>query len=284
MILGQFKLSLENFFKEQVLGGLPHPHPRSRVYRSEPNSWMIEDMPSEKLSALILEKAQKEQRPACVFDLDGTLFDVGYRTLGIIQEWLQSDFSRQFNETLLKKIENISYLHIGYSLSHVFENAGFDLRNQEVVRVFGALEKAWKKKFFDGKTLLKYDTLIENSNDFIKKLHSMGVEIFYLTGRNSHLMREGTLKQLQKYDFPIKEEKNILLKTNPFLEDALFKAQAIKIISKEYNIVGNFENEYLNLASMSLEVPEAIHVIVDSQHSGRPTPHLPLPVCRISHF
>ena len=277
------KLTLENFLNEQVITGLPHPHPRSRIYRSEPKLWDIRDLSSNELLELIILKAKNTKNPACVFDLDGTLFDVGYRTLGIIQEWLSSESSKQFNENLLKKVTKISYSHIGYSLSHAFENAGFDLRNQEVANLFSSIEKSWKKRFFDGKSLLQYDTLIKNSADFIHKIHENNIAIFYLTGRHFNLMHKGTLEQLNKYSFPLNEN-NLIMKKSSFIDDQIFKSEEIKTLSKQYNIIGNFENEYLNLAYMCLETPSTIHVIMDSQHSGRPTPELHTPIYRITEF
>lgn len=277
------KIALENFLNEQVIAGLPHPHPRSRIYRSEPKLWDIRDLSSQDLFELIISKAKKFKKPACVFDLDGTLFDVGYRTLGIIQEWLASDIAKQFNENILKKVTKITYSHIGYSLSHAFENAGFDLRNQDIANIFSAIEKSWKKKFFDGRSLLKYDALIPNSVDFIQKIHNNNITIFYLTGRHFNLMNKGTIEQLNKYSFPLKNS-NLIMKKSSIIDDQIFKSEEIKNIAHDYDIIGNFENEYLNIAYMSLEAPQAIHVIVDSQHSGRPTPELQTPIYRITRF
>ena len=67
------KLTLENFLNEQVITGLPHPHPRSRIYRSEPKLWDIRDLSSNELLELIILKAKNTKNPACVFDLDDTL-------------------------------------------------------------------------------------------------------------------------------------------------------------------------------------------------------------------
>lgn len=278
------KEAIDKFFSEQVSIGLPHPHPRSRIYRSEPKTWDIRDTSSDELANLIIKKAKKtKKKPICVFDLDGTLFDVGYRTIGIIKEWLESDAAMHFDKSILQKIRKINYDHIGYSLSHLFENSGFDLRNQQIMAVFSSIERVWKKKFFDGISLVKYDQTIENSCEFVKYLKNNGLEIFYLTGRYWHSMRHGTIEQLKKFDFPLLEE-NLILKLNPFEDDQLFKAEQIRILGKEFDICGNFENEYLNLAYMALEAKNAINVIVDSQHSGRPTPLLEIPIYRISQF
>ncbi|MES2614366.1 MAG: HAD family acid phosphatase, partial [Bdellovibrionota bacterium] len=154
---------------------------------------------------------------------------------------------------------------------------------QEVMNLFSSIERSWKKKFFDGKSLLTYDTLIKNSDAFLNKIYEHDIHIFYLTGRHFNLMRKGTIEQLMKYSFPFKEE-NLILKKSSFIDDQIFKSEAIKTISDNFEIIGNFENEYLNIAYMSLEAPNAVHVIVDSQHSGRATPELNTPVYRIMGF
>lgn len=278
------KEAIDKFFSEQVAMGLPHPHPRSRIYRSEPKMWDIRESTSTEIFDLILKKAKNaKKKPICVFDLDGTLFDVGFRTIGIIKEWLLSEAVSHFEPSIVQKISKINYDHIGYSLSHLFENSGFDLRNQQVMAVFSSIERVWKKKFFDGISLVQYDEMIKNSCNFVKNLHINGIEIYYLTGRYWHSMRHGTIEQLNKFHFPLKEE-NLILKLNPFEDDQLFKSEQIRILAKEFEVCGNFENEYLNLAYMALEAKNAINVIVDSQHSGRPTPVLEIPIYRISHF
>jgi len=278
------KEAIDKFFSEQITLGFPHPHPRSRIYRSEPKTWDIRDSNSKEILNLILKKAKKSKKnPICVFDLDGTLFDVGYRTIGIIKEWLNSDASLNFDKSLIQKISKINYDHVGYSLSHLFENSGFDLRNQQIMSVFSSIERVWKKKFFDGVSLVHYDDTIKNSLNFVKTIEKNNIEIFYLTGRYWHSMRNGTIEQLKKFNFPFKE-KNLILKMNPFEDDQLFKSEQIHNLSQNNEICGNFENEYLNLAYMALEAKDAINVIVDTQHSGRPTPSLEIPIYRISHF
>ncbi|KAB8030731.1 HAD family acid phosphatase [Fluviispira multicolorata] len=282
--LQSLKETIKTYLSEQVTAGLPHPHPRSRIYRSEPKSWDIYDRSSQEILDLILKKTKNSKRkPACVFDLDGTLFDVGYRTLGILNEWLASEASHHFDKRLLQKIAKLNYSHIGYSLSHAFENSGFDLRNQEMMSVFSAVERFWKRKFFDGNTLVKYDKLMNNADIFVNELNKNDIAIFYLTGRYSHSMLKGTEQQLQNFNFPFEKNK-LILKHNPHADDQIFKAEQIRNIAEEYDIVGNFENEYLNIAFMSLEAKDAINVIVDSQHSGRATPSLDMPIYRISHF
>lgn len=282
--LNALQHTLENFMQEQIIMGLPHPHPRSRVYRSEPKEWQIKDCDSNVVFENIVTLATHSKKPtACIFDLDGTLFDVGHRTLGILNEWLQSETAKKFDKNLRKKITKLDYSHIGYSLSHAFENSGFDLRNQETMSFFSSVERFWKKKFFDGETLLKYDKVMKNAKDFLVGLYEKDIAIFYLTGRNRYSMHEGTIEQLKKFEFPYEKNK-LILKSNPHLDDQIFKAEQVRNIKQNYNVVGNFENEYLNLAYMYLEAKDAVQVIVDSQHSGRVAPTVDVPVYRFSQF
>ena len=271
--------------KWQNLKALEHPHPRSRIYRSEPQTWSIKNTTAQNIFKLIKEKTSPEKtKTACIFDLDGTLFDVGYRTLGIITEWAESFQARKFDKNLIRRIKNVNYHHLGYSLIHAFENAGFDLRNQYVLDMIDNIESFWKRRFFDGKALLSYDGVIRGGPEFLQKLkHELNVEIFYLTGRYEHSMREGTEKQLTKEKI-LFNKKNLILKDNPSQEDHIYKAYQVKKISETYRVIANFENEYANLNFMAQYIPKALHVIVDSHHSGRYVDKMEDQVHRIMDF
>ena len=263
---------------------VPHPHPRNRVYRSEPQGWKIKDISSEEVFFLLSEKISKPgSKPyACVFDLDGTLFDVGYRTLGIIKEWMDSSNSKNYDDRLLRKLMRINYNHIGYSLVHAFENAGFNLQDESTILLFTEIEDLWKKKFFHNEGL-SYDMMIEGAEKFVNKCLTAGIEVIYLSGRYVSQMKPGTLAQLRKFNFPVKENL-VFLKEDKTLDDHVFKARMIEHISNSYEIIGNFENEYINLGHMSYLIKEALHIIVDSQHSGRTAPDMEESVYRLQNF
>ncbi|MBX9704036.1 MAG: HAD family acid phosphatase [Silvanigrellaceae bacterium] len=274
-----------DFFHTITIPGLPHPHPRSRIYRSEPMSWKIKDISSQKLYEFILKELKKRngKNPICIFDLDGTLFDVGYRTLGIIQDWLISDEAKRFNQNLILKISKINYNHIGYGLVHAFENAGFNLRDEETMDIYLSIEKLWRKKFFDGESLIRFDSLIPGASEFVNACLNEKIKIVYLTGRAEKHMQIGTKSQLSKFSFPL-DNCEIYMMLDTFMDDHLYKSQVIRDLMQEHTIIANFENEYINLAHMALEAPEALHVIVDSQHSGRQVPQLDIPIYRIKSF
>lgn len=274
---------------EPVLAPPPLPHPRSRTYRSEPWNWDIKDVNSTSLRALI-ESRLKESRlkdsprkPVLVFDLDGTLFDVSHRTLGILKTWIASPEAAMFNPRIVNRINGIALSHMGYSLAHAFENAGLDLRNQDVVDAFTGAEKFWRKKFFDGRSLIEYDQPMEGSLEFVKHFQALGCGIVYLTGRYQAVMLEGTREQLQKGGFPV-DGCELCLKPVSETEDHHFKTEKFQELASRYSVVANFENEYVNLAAMAGFAPECVHTILDTQHSGRPVPPFETCIYRIPSF
>jgi hypothetical protein len=264
----------------------PHPHPRSRTYRSEPHDWWIEDTQSSSLRSFIAERSNqipKGRTGAVIFDLDGTLFDVGHRTLGILKRWLSLPERNHYPKSIIKRIEGISFNHVGYSLAHAFENAGLDLRSPDVMEILLAAEKYWRRKFFDGETLVEFDQVFAGAAEFVWFCKKLGLKIVYLTGRSQKVMLNGTQRQLEKFGFPL-EDAELLLKINTVTDDAVFKEEAFRSIHLKHHVVANFENEYVNIRGMVLCQPQAVHVIVDSQHSGRPVHPMPEKVYRIQSF
>lgn len=269
----------------------PHPHPRSRTYRSEPHDWWIEDTNAATLRGFIAQRitelesssSRANQQPAIVFDLDGTLFDVGHRTLGIVKQWLSLAEAKRFPDSLTRKVAGIGFNHIGYSLSHAFENAGLDLRNPDIMEILLTIERFWRKRFFDGETLVEHDAVYSGAVDFVWFCQRLGIKVVYLTGRSHKVMYEGTIRQLNKFGFPL-EGAETFLKLNTLTDDAIYKEEAFRTICEKYNVIGNFENEYVNIRGMVQSHPSAMHIVVDSQHSGRPTQPLAERVYRIQSF
>ena len=276
------------FEREGTSGPLNHPHPRSRIYRSEPVDWVISDVPALHLRQLLLQKMNATlddpvKPAAIVFDLDGTLFDVGYRTLFIVHDFIQTFGPQVDNENVISKLRSMEYGHLGYSLAHAMENLGLDMRSSEVNRVFEELEIFWRKKFFDGITFVKHDRCMEGAVEFVNVFCEKGVKIFYLTGRFKKIMEPGTWQQLSQFGFPT-QNSTLVTKPNAREDDLEFKRRSFQEIAQSHRVIGNFENEYCNLGAMVPHAPDALHVVVDSQHSGRPVEKLVIPIFRIAHF
>lgn len=261
-----------------------NPHPRSRTYRSAPLAWKINDVNASNLKKSIQNSiAQSTQKSAMVFDLDGTLFDVSHRTLGILQNWLSSRESQNFHARVLRQIKLIDLSHIGYSLSHAFENAGLNLRDADVLDAFNSAESYWRNTFFDGKSLNQFDKPFAGAADFVNSFHKSGVQIVYLSGRHDKVMRPGTKAQLEQGGFPL-IGCEIVLKTDHAQEDNEFKGEAFKAICSKFNVVANFENEYINIAAMLQWNQNCSQVIFDSQHSGRNCPDIPTDISRLENW
>lgn len=253
------------------------------VYKAEPWGWNVRDTAATEVWQQIEEKARSAGSDgAVVFDLDGTLFDVGHRTLGILREWLETS-SSNFPKDIVAHVSKIDFEHVGYSLAHAFENVGLDLRDKQIVEIFTSAEKLWKKRFFDGRTLTRFDKPVEGASQFASRCRELGLKIVYLTGRHDRIMRAGTIEQLRKFGFP-HEGVEYYLKKDSAIEDVIFKESAFEDIASRHHVVANFENEYVNIASMVLTKPDACHVILDTQHSGRPVPPLKHLVYRIRSF
>jgi hypothetical protein len=265
------------------------PHPRSRTYRAEPHGWLIEDTNASQVLGLVREALAEARSSgaapaAVVFDLDGTLFDVSHRTLGILREWLnQQGDTRRYPRALVRRVEAIDICHIGYSLAHAFENAGLDIRDQDVADLLQAAEKFWRKRFFDGKTLVDLDRPVEGAASFVHAVANEAVHVCYLTGRDHRGMAEGTRRQLENHGFPV-DDATFLLKRDHEQEDHIYKQEAFRALAERWTVVGNFENEYVNIGHMAPEAPRAVHVVLDTQHSGRPVPDLPMRIMRLADF
>lgn len=260
------------------------PHPRNRDYRQEPAGWVVKDCKVSEVYASIDLHAQAAKRPAVVLDLDGTLVDVSYRTLGILKEWLASEHALRFPPQLTAHLSAINLTHIGYSLSHAFENAGLNLTDEDVAALFESIERYWRRRFFDGQSLVEYDRPIPNAQGFVWGLFKKGLQVIYLTGRSKKHMESGTHKQLRNLGFP-EQEGLLFMKHDNTMDDHVFKCEMFAKLAANYDIVANFENEYLNLHSMfNLRNSGCAHVILDTQHSGRPVPPLTTPVFRLTDY
>jgi hypothetical protein len=252
--------------------------------RLEPPEWDLIDTTSSHILSEINQLAAAAKRPAVVFDLDGTLVDVAFRTLGILKEWIASKASHMFSGPLVDHLRKVDLTHVGYSLADAFENVGIDLRDEQAAHLFEAAEKHWRKRFFDGKALVEFDRMIPGAVTFIQQLKESGIEIIYLTGRSALTMEQGTRRQLAQLGLPL-ENTQLHMKHSPHIDDHLFKEGVFAELSREFKIVGNFENEYLNLKTMMDIIPgPCLHAIVDSQHSARPVPANPQKVYRIRNF
>ncbi len=263
----------------RVVSRVAEPPPRS-----QPTDWALVNKEGRELVPLLIKASQKKAKPAVILDLDGTVVDVSYRTLGILKEWLGTPEAGELPTSLWQRLTHINLTHVGYSLANAFENSGQDLREESVARAFELAERYWRQRFFDGRALLDYDRPVLGVTEFVKGLQDNRITIVYLTGRSQTHMAQGTTQQLERLGLSFSSG-HVVMKPDASVDDHVFKQEAFKRLSIEFDIIGNFENEYLNLLSMMDFVPsDCVHVIVDTQHSGRPVPPNNRTVYRIRSY
>ena len=137
----------------------------------------------------------------------------------------------------------------------------------------GALEeikKFWTARFFTNQ-YLPYDRAYEGAAEFTRKLHELGAEIVYLTGRDEPGMGDGTRANLLRDGFPWEVERtHLLLKKAAHLPDLEHKKEAANYIREHGTLVAAFENEPPNLIALYQLFPDAMHVFVDTVCSDHP--------------
>lgn len=191
-----------------------------------------------------------------LFDLDGTLFDVSPRHRAILREWVEthgSDF--KVGELISEQIEK----PLPYSIKEAFKIWGLD-HTGEHQDYYKSLNKFWTDHFFSGR-FMEHDKVEDGAFEFLKKLEGEGLEIFYVSGRFNHCMREGSLKKIVESNFPFYSDDQLILKIDLSVQDVEFKTNIAKKLG---NIRATFDNEPVNIVSMVNTIPDGIHVFFES--------------------
>lgn len=221
-----------------------------------------------------LEKeASQGRKVLSVFDLDSTLFDVSPRIQKILEDLQEHpELVLKFPETipLLKQIKTQrSDWGIKAALSRVFKDNPPQREFQKMARDF------WARNFFSNE-YLHFDHPVEGAVDFVNHLHTLGVQIAYLTGRDWGRMGPGTVETLKKWNFPEPDNKDIILSMKPVAgsDDAEYKASWFEMIkSHGYSRHIFFENEPIILHNVMKNHPDVEIFFMQTTHSGRAEPH-----------
>ena len=208
-------------------------------------------------------------RPVVILDLDSTLYEVKPRTFHILKEWSNSHESLPFEETR-DLFKNLSGHQVGYSIKDTFSELG--LCHEKNNAAFESIKTFWRNRFFTNDYLF-HDHPYPGSPDFAWKVYNAGAHIVYLTGRDDPGMGRGTQANLIRDQFPHSKPKiTSLLKPKREMNDLLHKRKATEKIQTLGTVIASFENEPLNLVSLSKIFPEAMHVFVDTVCSSDPAP------------
>jgi len=207
----------------------------------------------------------QKKLPVIIFDLDSTLFHVSPRSYEILKEWAQA--------TSVSILPNLTADDMGYSIEDVWMKRGLSTETGESFKHLKDAKAYWRQRFFSNE-YIHHDLPHEGAVDFVKKLHSMGAKIVYLTGRDVPLMHFGTVDHLRNCGFPVEVERTrLILKPKRHIDDLVFKAGVCESAKEWGEVVASFENEPKNLVAMQEALgPKVMHVFFESVSSDHAAP------------
>lgn len=206
-------------------------------------------------------------RPVAVFDLDGTLFDVRFRTLHIVNDFIaqpriQTDFPRE-----VSLVRNLTVSQIAYSLEGTLNRLGIDRYSEHTAQFSRLAIDYWFEHFFTNPMVLN-DMPFEKAAAFVHELHDRGCHIVYLSGRDVPNMSEGTMQALRNHGFPTEGHQiSVFLKPAYGLDDVEFKQTAMKHIASLGDVFFTIDNEPANVRMFAEQFPGKIHVLFLTQHA-----------------
>lgn len=222
--------------------------------------------PNEILS-LIFTDVGSHKNCAVVFDLDSTLFCVSTRSQAILHDLAtESWFLQQFPKAadILAKVEVHRHEYgIKESLLRVNLEA-----TPELVQV---IRKYWRAKFFSN-SHMRHDLIYPGAHEFVRRVHSGGAHVHYLTGRSEALMRDGTMENLKVWSFPEIPIERVIMKPSDLHTDENFKELRLREMQQQYECIWFFENEPVIIHQVRKALPDVRIVFMDSAHSGKANP------------
>jgi hypothetical protein len=237
---------------------------------------------SNRVTQLKARATDRTSHPLVLLDLDSTLYEVSSRTYQILKEWQATEESRA-HPGIRSALEALDVRQVGYSIHDTLRTLGVLASAKGYDEATHALKAFWAARFFTSE-YLSYDHAYPGAAEFTRKIHNLGAEIVYLTGRDEPGMGAGTKENLIRDGFPWDcERTHLLLKAASHHADLEHKKNAAEYIRKHGTLVASFENEPPNLIALQEIFPEAMHVFVDtvcSDHGAKPSDQL----YRIRHF
>ncbi|OVE82683.1 hypothetical protein BVY03_00290 [bacterium K02(2017)] len=211
----------------------------------------------------VIEQAKSTPKAVAVFDLDSTLFDNRPRLVALYNE-----FGSINNIHKLYKVKAEDFW--GWSRISGLKKAG--LNEQEINTVETSFKVFFKQNFFTSEYVI-FDTALPGAAEYVQKLYNLGCTIVYLTGRGEQ-MRSGSIYNLERFNFPIKQKKTILLMkpkkfaANPKTDD---KSKEINInkVKNLGTVIAVFDNEPSHINKYAENFPQSTVVWVDTDHSPK---------------
>jgi len=223
------------------------------------------------VAEFVRERA-KASRVAVIFDLDSTLFCVSPRTEMILRR-LSSEpsFRARFSEQA-EILSRVEVLPTDWGVRAALERA----QVPSTLEFFLEVRDYWHKYFFSSHDLHQ-DKIYPSANEYVRHLHQLGADILYLTGRSEGPMREGTVKALNQWGFPLLVDGKLMMKPSDVLTDESFKALALQGLTHDYDHIWFFENEPVIIEQVRGLLPQVRIVFMNSVHAGRAAAPTDLP-------
>jgi hypothetical protein len=214
--------------------------------------------------AKFIQREASQQKVAAIFDIDSTLFCVSPRNQAILRNLAATEeFQRDYPEAA-RALEQVTVNPSDWGVKATLER----LQMQVDEKLIDTIRKHWRENFFSNH-YLHHDEMYPSASDYVRQLHSLGATILYLTGRWQKRMRSGTLDALRKWNFPLENEENLIMKPNEEQADEGFKVTVLKRLLPWYDHIWFFENEPVIIDLVRKELPQVQVVFVDTVHSGR---------------
>ncbi|HRK02868.1 MAG TPA: HAD family hydrolase [Oligoflexia bacterium] len=197
--------------------------------------------------------------PVAIFDLDGTVFDVTYRTMEIVKRFAATPRWREQYADFIPALEKLRYQDFGYNIETTLNNVGIGKYSERAAHFVHEVETYWFRHFFTDELVLA-DVAYQGARECVVHLKKLGVHIVYLSGRDIPNMSRGTIESLEKFGFPIKGHGvTLCLKPAYGQDDLLFKKQSIETIGREGTVIATFDNEPANVDMFIKAFPDAVH-------------------------
>lgn len=207
-----------------------------------------------------------QKKPILIFDIDSTIFNVSPRNQDIFDLFC-SIYSGK--NPILHKVSSLVRLsYKDWGLDPYTNLIGNETELKKSASSF------WRKHFFAG-TFLSSDQPYNKALELVCFFESKGCEILYLTGRDNHRMREGTLHQLKHWKLPLKKDSDLITKPHKGMNDGDYKKSEISALLKKYlgHPIFFFDNEpsVLEYCIFS-EQKNYTPIFIKSTHSSRALP------------
>lgn len=212
-------------------------------------------------------ESQKGAPPAWVLDLDSTLFSTAPRTHAIFYEYLrglspQSALGWRLWERLREE-------GLGYVIPDAFAKAlGVPRSDAAIQELWQSFLPFWLERFFNGR-YLHHDHAYAGAAAWVQKLHQLGHEIVYLTGRDRPRLGGETKLILARDGFPVDARTHLFMKGNREEGDAAYKQRASEVLAARFHVSGLLDNEPENLLVFAQRFKTAHIVFFHSVMSPR---------------